>query len=38
MYIELSMLRKNRNMRLIQTNTAAYIINYEGMCTNAHFQ
>jgi len=32
------MLRKNSNMRLTQTNTAAYIINYQGMYKNAHFQ
>jgi len=32
------MLRKNINMGLIQANTAVYIINYYGMCTNAHFQ
>jgi len=25
-------------MRLIHANTAAYMINYEGMCTNAIFQ
>jgi len=25
-------------MGLIQTNTAAYVINYQGMCKNAHFQ
>jgi len=32
------MLRKNSNLGLIQPNTAAYIINYQGMCKNAHFQ
>jgi len=32
------MLRKNINVGLIQANTAAYMINYQGMCTNAHFQ
>jgi len=34
------MLRKNINVGLmhIQANTAAYVINYQGMCTNAHFQ
>jgi len=31
-----SMLSKNGNMGLIQTNTAAYMINYHGLCTNAH--
>jgi len=25
-------------MELIQTNTAACMINYQGMCKNAHFQ
>jgi len=33
-----SMQRKNSNMGLIQANTAACMINYQGMCTNAHFQ
>jgi len=33
-----NMLRKNSNMGLIQANTAAYMINYQRMCTNAHFQ
>jgi len=32
------MLRKNSNVGLIQTNTAAYMINYQGMCRNADFQ
>jgi len=35
------MLRKDINMGLIhvQANTAAYMINYQGMCcTSAHFQ
>jgi len=32
------MLRKNSNVGLIQANTATYMINYQGMCTNAHFQ
>jgi len=38
MRIEHSMLRKNSNMGQIQANTAACMINYKGMCTNAHFQ
>jgi len=25
-------------MKLIQTNTAAYMINYKGMCKSADFQ
>jgi len=25
-------------MGLIQANTAAYMINYQGMCANAHYQ
>jgi len=25
-------------MGLIEANTAAYMINYQQMCTNAHFQ
>jgi len=25
-------------MGLIQANTAAYLINHQGMCTNAHIQ
>jgi len=29
--------RKNSSMRLMHANTAAYMINYQGMCTNAHF-
>jgi len=33
-----SMLRKNSNMGLVQANTAAYMINFQGMSTNAHFQ
>jgi len=37
MCIEHSMLRKIA-MRLIHANTATYMINYQGMCTNAHFQ
>jgi len=37
MWIEHSMLRKNSDMRLILANTAAYMIKYSGMCTNAHF-
>jgi len=32
------MLRKNSNMGLIHADTAAYMINYKGMCANAHFQ
>jgi len=32
------MLRKNSNMGLIQANIAAYMINYQGMCTNAYLQ
>jgi len=32
------MLRKNINVGLIHANTAAYVINIQGMCTNAHFQ
>jgi len=32
------MLRKNSNIGLKQANTAAYMINYQGMCTNVHFQ
>jgi len=32
------MLRKNTNVDLIHANTAAYVINYQGMYTNAHFQ
>jgi len=35
---EHSTLWKNSNMELVQTNTAACKINYQGMCTNAHFQ
>jgi len=27
-----------RNVVLIHASTAAYMINYQGMCTNAHFQ
>jgi len=27
-----------RNLALIHTSTAAYMINYQGMYTNAHFQ
>jgi len=38
MCTEHSMLRKNSNMGLMQANTAAYMINYQGMCKNAHFQ
>ena len=38
MRTEHSMLRKNSNMGLIQANTAAYMINYQVMCKNAHFQ
>jgi len=29
---------KNSNTGLTQANTAAYIINYQGMCKNAHLQ
>jgi len=29
---------KNSYMGLIQANTAAYMIIYQGKCTNAHFQ
>jgi len=32
------MLRKNSNIGLIHANTAAYMINYQGMCVIAHFQ
>jgi len=32
------MLRTNSNMRLTHANTAARMINYYEMCTNAHFQ
>jgi len=32
------MLRKNSNMSLIHANAAAFMINYYGMCTNAHFK
>ena len=38
MCTEHSMLRKNISVGLIHANTAAYVINYQGMCTNAHFQ
>jgi len=30
--------KNNGNMGLIQANTAAYMINYQRMCTNAHLQ
>jgi len=33
-----TMLRTNGNMGLMQTNTAAYVINHQGLCPNAHFQ
>jgi len=29
---------KNDNMGQIHANTAAYVINYQEMCTNAHFK
>jgi len=38
MCIEHSMLRKNSNRELIHANNAAYMINNQGMYTNAHFQ
>jgi len=38
MCTEHSLLRKNSNVGLIHANTAAYIINYQGVCTNAHIQ
>jgi len=38
MRTEHSMFRKNSNMGLMQENTTAYMINYQVMCKNAHFQ
>jgi len=38
MFIQHSMLRQNIKVGLIHGNSAAYVINYQGMCTNAHFQ